>query len=135
VCIRNLINLTEDNANNNSDLLFNEPPQAYQLKQMGKLLEDYSAKQWNGEVDDLERMPDSTLWQKIACNRFTCTARSCEFYEECAFFKSRKKISQIIFYLLNPYFNRFLLNEFGDLFADALGLANAIFDKFSAAGE
>ncbi|CAB5500403.1 ATP-dependent helicase DinG/Rad3 [Bathymodiolus thermophilus thioautotrophic gill symbiont] len=93
VCIRNLINLTEDNASNNSDLLFNEPPQAYQLKQMSELLEDYSAKQWNGEIDDLARTPDSTLWQKIACNRFTCTARNCEFYDECAFFKSRKKIS------------------------------------------
>jgi ATP-dependent DNA helicase DinG len=41
VCIRNLINLTEDNASNNSDFLFSEPPQAYQLKQMSELLEDY----------------------------------------------------------------------------------------------
>jgi ATP-dependent DNA helicase DinG len=30
----------------------------------------------------------------VACNRFTCTAKSCEFYNDCAFFKARKKITK-----------------------------------------
>ena len=98
VCIRNLINLCEDSAQEdtliNSDLLFDEPPGKYQLEEMGELLEDYSAKKWNGEIDDLMRAPDHSIWQKINCNRFTCTAKSCEFYQDCAFFKARKQITK-----------------------------------------
>lgn len=98
VCIRNLINLCEDSASDgalfDSSLLFDEPPGKYQLEAMSELLEDYSAKKWNGEIDDLMRTPDHDIWQKINCNRFTCTAKSCEFYQDCAFFKARKQITQ-----------------------------------------
>ncbi len=98
VCIRNLINLCEDTPAENSlfdnTLLFDEPPGKYQLEQMSELLENYSAKKWNGEIDDLMRTPEHDIWQKINCNRFTCTAKSCEFYQDCAFFNARKKISQ-----------------------------------------
>jgi len=98
VCIRNLINQCEDNASDgtlfDSSLLFDEPPGKYQLEAMSELLEDYSAKKWNGEIDDLMRTPDHDIWQKINCNRFTCTAKSCEFYQDCAFFKARKQITQ-----------------------------------------
>jgi len=98
VCIRNLINLCEDSAADStlfdSSLLFDEPPGKYQLEEMGELLEDYSAKKWNGEIDDLMRAPDHSIWQKINCNRFTCTAKSCEFYQDCAFFKARKQITK-----------------------------------------
>ncbi|SFV89260.1 ATP-dependent helicase DinG/Rad3 [hydrothermal vent metagenome] len=97
VCIRNLISLVEETAGDdllsNANLLFDEPPKAYQLKEMKGLLGDYSAEQWNGEIDDLTRAPEHNLWGKIACNRFTCTAKNCEFYSDCAFFKSRKKIA------------------------------------------
>ncbi|MDC9726476.1 MAG: ATP-dependent DNA helicase DinG [Candidatus Thioglobus sp.] len=98
VCIRNLINLCEDNASDNtlfdSNLLFDEPPKKHQLDSMAELLEDYSAKKWNGEIDDLMRTPDHDMWSKINCNRFTCTAKSCEFYQDCAFFKARKQITK-----------------------------------------
>ncbi|MDB3972537.1 ATP-dependent DNA helicase DinG [Candidatus Thioglobus sp.] len=98
VCIRNLINLCEEKSAEStlldSDLLFDEPPGKYQLEEMGELLEDYSAKKWNGEIDDLMRAPDHSIWQKINCNRFTCTAKSCEFYQDCAFFKARKQITK-----------------------------------------
>jgi ATP-dependent DNA helicase DinG len=98
VCIRNLINLCEEKSADStlfdSDLLFDEPPGKYQLEEMGELLEDYSAKKWNGEIDDLMRAPDHSIWQKINCNRFTCTAKSCEFYQDCAFFKARKQITK-----------------------------------------
>ena len=98
VCIRNLISLVEETAGDdllsNANLLFDEPPKAYQMKAMKDLLSDYSAEQWNGEIDDLTRAPEHNLWGKIACNRFTCTAKNCEFYNDCAFFKSRKKIAK-----------------------------------------
>ncbi len=98
VCIRNLINLCEDSTSDNSlfdnTLLFDEPPGKYQLEQMAELLEDYSAKKWNGEIDDLMRAPGHDIWGKINCNRFTCTAKSCEFYQDCAFFTARKKITK-----------------------------------------
>lgn len=98
VCIRNLINLCEDNTADDtlfgSSLLFDEPPGKYQLEEMSELLKDYSAKKWNGEIDDLMRVPDHSTWQKINCNRFTCTAKSCEFYQDCAFFKARKQIAK-----------------------------------------
>ena len=98
VCVRNLINFVEDSTNDHSlfdnALLWDTPPGKYQLDQLSEMLGDYSDKKWNGEIDDLERTPDGSLWQKVACNRFTCTAKSCEFYNECAFFKARKQITK-----------------------------------------
>jgi len=58
------------------------------------MTDNYSSNRWSGEIDDLESPPEFSLWQKVACNRFTCTAKSCEFYNDCAFFKARKKASQ-----------------------------------------
>jgi ATP-dependent DNA helicase DinG len=98
LCVRNLINLVEDNTSENelfdNSLLWDSPPGKYQLDQLGEMLEDYSDKKWNGEIDDLEQTPDGSLWSKIACNRFTCTAKNCEFYNNCAFFKARKQITK-----------------------------------------
>ena len=98
VCIRNLINLTEDNTDTQSSfedaLLWDAPPSKSQIDQLGEMTEDYTSKRWSGEIDDLETPPESSLWQKVACNRFTCTAKNCEFYNDCAFFKARKKVAQ-----------------------------------------
>ena len=98
VCIRNLINLTEDNTDTQSlfedALLWDAPPSKSQINQLGEMTEDYTSKRWSGEIDDLETPPESSLWQKVACNRFTCTAKNCEFYNDCAFFKARKKVAQ-----------------------------------------
>ena len=57
------------------------------------MAENYSSKSWTGEIDDLESPPENSLWQKIACNRFTCNSKNCEFYNDCSFFKARKKAS------------------------------------------
>ena len=98
VCIRNLINLTEDNTDTQSlfedALLWDAPPSKSQIDQLDEMTEDYTSKRWSGEIDDLETPPESSLWQKVACNRFTCTAKNCEFYNDCAFFKARKKVAQ-----------------------------------------
>jgi len=98
VCIRNLINLTEETSNTQmlfeDALLWDEPPSQSQLKKLSEMTDNYSSTRWSGEIDDLESPPEFSLWQKVACNRFTCTAKNCEFYNDCAFFKARKKASQ-----------------------------------------
>ena len=97
LCVRNLINLVEDRASENplfdDSSLWDSPPEKYQLKQLSEMLDNYSNQQFSGEIDDLEYTPEQSLWQKIACNRFTCTAKRCEFYHDCAFFKARKNIN------------------------------------------
>ena len=97
VCIRNLINLTEENSNSNAlfedALLWDEKPTKTDLDNLSEMAENYSSKSWSGEIDDLESPPEHSLWQKIACNRFTCNSKNCEFYNDCSFFKARKKAS------------------------------------------
>jgi ATP-dependent DNA helicase DinG len=97
VCIRNLINLTEDNSNSTelfeNALLWDEKPTKTDLDSLSEMAENYSSKSWTGEIDDLESPPENSLWQKIACNRFTCNSKNCEFYNDCSFFKARKKAS------------------------------------------
>ncbi len=98
VCIRNLINLTEENSNSTSlfedALLWDEKPTKTDLDTLSEMADSYSSQRWSGEIDDLETPPENSLWQKIACNRFTCNSKNCEFYNDCSFFKARKKASQ-----------------------------------------
>ncbi len=98
VCIRNLINLTEENSNSTSlfedALLWDEKPTKTDLDTLSEMADSYSSQRWSGEIDDLESPPENSLWQKIACNRFTCNSKNCEFYNDCSFFKARKKASQ-----------------------------------------
>ena len=98
VCIRNLINLTEENSNSpdafEDALLWDEKPTKSDLDELSEMADSYSSTRWSGEIDDLESPPDNSLWQKIACNRFTCNSKNCEFYNDCSFFKARKKASQ-----------------------------------------
>ena len=98
VCVRNLVNLAENSVSENqlfdNSLLWDAAPGKHQLGQLDNMLEQYSDKKWNGEIDDLTKTPEHSLWQKIACNRFTCTAKNCDFYNECAFFKARKRIAK-----------------------------------------
>ena len=97
VCIRNLINLTEENSNSTElfedALLWDEKPTKNDLDILSEMAENYSSKSWSGEIDDLESPPENSLWQKIACNRFTCNSKNCEFYNDCSFFKARKRAS------------------------------------------
>ena len=97
VCIRNLINLTEENSSSTElfedALLWDEKPTKNDLDILSEMAESYSSKSWSGEIDDLESPPENSLWQKIACNRFTCNSKNCEFYNDCSFFKARKRAS------------------------------------------
>jgi ATP-dependent DNA helicase DinG len=98
LCVRNLVNLVENTASENplfdNLILWEKAPKKFQLKMLNEMLDDYSSKKWSGDIDDLNKAPDQILWQKVACNRFTCTAKGCEFYQDCSFFKARKKITK-----------------------------------------
>lgn len=69
VCIRNLINLTEESSNSNAlfedALLWDEKPTKTDLDNLSEMAENYSSKSWSGEIDDLESPPDHSLWQKL----------------------------------------------------------------------
>lgn len=96
LCIRNVINLL--NADKEEIIfeksLLDDDINDEQIKILEEFEKDYSVNRWNGEIDSLENPPEKKLWQKICCNRFSCSAKNCEFYNDCAFFKSRKKISK-----------------------------------------
>jgi ATP-dependent DNA helicase DinG len=97
VCVRDLINITEDNQQTSIldvTAVWDKPPAQNQIKQLEQISRLYTTQQWDGDKDSLEITPDNMLWQKIAANRHTCSARRCEFYSDCCFFKARKKINE-----------------------------------------
>lgn len=97
LCVRNLTNIVDDSTNQNplfGDLaLWDDAPKKHQLEELNVMLDDYSTKKWNGDIDNLVITPEQSLWQKVACNRYTCTSKECDFYQDCAFFKSRRNIT------------------------------------------
>ena len=96
LCVRNLINIVEDGNEGFSQniTLFDEKPSTFDIKNLNKYLNDYSAQNWDGDIDNLNIPPRDNIWSKISCNRFTCTSRNCEFYQDCCFFKKRKIIKE-----------------------------------------
>ncbi len=85
LCIRNLINLIENKTSDT--FLFNDELS----NKLNTLLQNYSSQKWDGEIDSLENKLDDNLWKKIACNRLNCTAKECEFYNDCVFFIKKPK--------------------------------------------
>jgi ATP-dependent DNA helicase DinG len=96
LCVRNLINIVEDGNQELSQKLtfFDEKPSEFDIKNLNKYLNNYSTQNWDGDIDSLDIPPSENIWSKISCNRFTCTARNCEFYQDCCFFKKRKIIKE-----------------------------------------
>lgn len=62
--------------------------------------EDVSAKlqlsleqdQWSGDYDELSFPVDSEQWRRFSTDSDGCAGKSCEYFEDCAFFKARKKM-------------------------------------------
>jgi len=59
------------------------------LRELRYLLEN---KQWDGDRDQLEVTISDDDWQKISTDSNGCTGKHCDFYDECAFYKARKKL-------------------------------------------
>lgn len=97
VCIRDLIKITQGDAQTSMfdvSAVWSKPPAQSQIKQLEQMNRLYANQEWDGDKDNLEITPDGVLWSKIAANRHTCSARRCEFYDDCCFFKARKKINE-----------------------------------------
>ena len=90
VCIRNLTNINNEAARSNPLFHKDGVLKKQQLAELNTMQQNYNNQTWNGDVDNLSKTPAHHLWQKIACNRFTCSHKNCEFYQDCAFFKIRK---------------------------------------------
>ena len=96
LCLRNLIQLVEAKENKSSlfdnIISFSSPPDIDDIDNLQKLLDNFELNKWNGEIDSLDIKLPTDLWNKINCNRWTCSASRCDFYDDCVFFKARKKI-------------------------------------------
>jgi ATP-dependent DNA helicase DinG len=59
------------------------------LEELQSLLEN---KKWRGDRDELKTyVPDST-WQQISTDASGCSGKRCAFYEDCAFYRARRKM-------------------------------------------
>lgn len=96
LCLRNLVQVVEDRASEAplfaSNIVFDAPPELDEMQKLQQLLEDFETQKWNGEIDSMEKKISNNLWSKVNCNRWTCSSVRCDFYDDCVFFKARKKI-------------------------------------------
>ena len=94
VCLRNLNYLANDRY---QDTLFNtlsenEKISKTQQKTLMRLEKKYQNKTWDGEYDTLNKPPDKKLWMYIQAKHYTCSAKACDFYQNCCFFNTRKQL-------------------------------------------
>lgn len=61
------------------------------IQELQQLLED---NQWTGDRDELKIQMSETDWQHISTDAAGCSGARCSFYEDCAFYKARKKMHQ-----------------------------------------
>ena len=61
------------------------------IQELQQLLE---AEQWSGDRDELKTAISESDWQQISTDAAGCSGPRCSFYEECAFYKARRKMHQ-----------------------------------------
>jgi len=49
---------------------------------------------WDGDRDTLSRGIAETLWQRITTDAAGCSHRQCDFFKECAYFKSKRQLQK-----------------------------------------
>jgi len=96
VCIRNLINLTEETSNTQTlfedALLWSEPPSQNQLKKLSEMTDSYSSTRWSGEIDDLESPPEFSLGKKLLATDLPVLQKTVSFIMIVLFLKHEKKL-------------------------------------------
>jgi ATP-dependent DNA helicase DinG len=96
VCLRNLVQITSENEESaplfTGGMSFDTPILDEEMNLLQELLTNFEIQRWNGQIDSLDTQPHYDIWNKINCNRYTCSASRCDFYDDCVFFKARKKI-------------------------------------------
>lgn len=61
------------------------------LQELQQLLED---NQWSGDRDELKINIPEIDWQQLSTDAAGCSGARCSFYEDCAFYKARRKMHQ-----------------------------------------
>lgn len=56
------------------------------------LADAFSSGRWDGDRDTLSVAPDPLIWQSVAADVSSCTARHCPFYGSCSYFEQRKAL-------------------------------------------
>lgn len=56
---------------------------------------------WYGDRDQLESFIPNNVWQQISTDANGCSGKRCSFYEDCAFYKARRKMYQADFIIAN----------------------------------
>ena len=47
---------------------------------------------WSGDRDTLSTPPDPVLWQSVAADVSSCTAKHCPAYGQCSYYEQRKQL-------------------------------------------
>ena len=56
------------------------------------LWEQAQAGRWDGDRDTLDQPPGAELWQTVAAETASCTARHCPMYGQCSYYEQRKSL-------------------------------------------
>ncbi len=59
-----------------------------------KLQNLLDTKKWNGDRDELKIQVSSDTWNQVSTDATGCSGKRCQFYEDCAFYKARRKMHQ-----------------------------------------
>ena len=62
------------------------------LTVFGELAHAFTSGRWDGDRDSLPAAPDPLIWQSVAADVSSCTARHCPFYRSCSYFEQRKAL-------------------------------------------
>ncbi|MEQ8859344.1 MAG: ATP-dependent DNA helicase DinG [Pseudomonadales bacterium] len=59
------------------------------------LLEAFSERRWNGELDSLSEGIDERAWRQVTTDHRGCTRARCSFFRQCPFFKARTALDGV----------------------------------------
>lgn len=71
-----------------SDSLYSNPDEMRQLEQVV----DWSKTTGDGSRSDLEFRPASAVWDEVQSEHGNCLGKHCDFYEDCFYFRSRRRV-------------------------------------------
>ena len=63
-----------------------------ELGSLSALHAERASGRWDGDYDTLAMAPDPALWQAVAAQASSCSARHCPAYERCSYFEQRKQL-------------------------------------------
>ena len=97
VCQQRLYRL-QDNDSSQSELDFfgiaSGPPSKTDQATINKLVDLLERQQWQGDRDRLTFAVQDSLWRKVTTDSAGCGNRKCPHFSECAYFQSKKLLSQ-----------------------------------------